>query len=52
MHSLRTPKPGDIALNEDQQRGIMACVQQRVSIITGGPGTGKTTLIKKLLIDS
>ena len=47
--SLRTPKPGDIALNEDQQRGIMACVQQRVSIITGGPGTGKTTLIKKLL---
>lgn len=47
--SLRTPKEGDIALNEDQQRGIMACVQQRVSIITGGPGTGKTTLIKKLL---
>jgi exodeoxyribonuclease V alpha subunit len=48
--SLRVPKDSDIALNEDQQRGIMACLQQRVSIITGGPGTGKTTLIKKLLM--
>ena len=47
--NLRVPKDGDVALNEDQQRGIMACLQQRVSIITGGPGTGKTTLIKKLL---
>ena len=47
--SLRVPQQGDIALNEDQQRGIMTCLQNRVSIITGGPGTGKTTLIKKLL---
>jgi len=47
--SLRSPAQGDIALNEDQQRGIMTCVQNRISIITGGPGTGKTTLIKKLL---
>ena len=36
-------------LNEDQQRGILACLQNKVTIITGGPGTGKTTLIKKLL---
>ena len=27
----------------------MACLQHKVNIITGGPGTGKTTLIKKLL---
>lgn len=47
--SLRAPAQGDIALNDDQQRGIMSCVQNRISIITGGPGTGKTTLIKKLL---
>ena len=46
---LRVPNQGDIALNEDQQRGIMAAIAQRVTIITGGPGTGKTTLIKKLL---
>lgn len=38
-----------ICLNEDQQHGIMTCLQQKVTIITGGPGTGKTTLIKKLL---
>lgn len=39
----------DIALNEDQQEGIMTCLQKKITIITGGPGTGKTTLIKKLL---
>jgi exodeoxyribonuclease V alpha subunit len=48
--SLRLSNPQDhIELNEDQQQGILACVQHKVSIITGGPGTGKTTLIKKLL---
>lgn len=36
-------------LNEDQQHGIMTCLQKKVTVITGGPGTGKTTLIKKLL---
>lgn len=38
-----------IALNEDQQKGVMACLQNKFSIVTGGPGTGKTTLVKKLL---
>lgn len=48
--SLRTPQSEhDVVLNEEQQRGVMACVQNKVTIITGGPGTGKTTLIKKLL---
>jgi len=37
------------ALNADQQLGIMSCLQNKISIITGGPGTGKTTLVKKLL---
>ncbi|HBS48448.1 TPA: ATP-dependent RecD-like DNA helicase [Candidatus Dependentiae bacterium] len=36
-------------LNEDQQKGILSCLQSKITIITGGPGTGKTTLIKKLL---
>ena len=47
--TLRVQKEGEIALNEDQQRGILACLQHKITIITGGPGTGKTTLIKKLL---
>ncbi|TET36834.1 ATP-dependent RecD-like DNA helicase [Candidatus Dependentiae bacterium] len=40
---------GRFALNEDQQKGILACLQNKVTVITGGPGTGKTTLIKQLL---
>jgi len=39
----------DIELNEDQQAGILSCLQNKVAVVTGGPGTGKTTLIKKLL---
>jgi exodeoxyribonuclease V alpha subunit len=48
--SLRAPThERDIQLNEEQQRSIMGCLQDKVTVITGGPGTGKTTLIKKLL---
>jgi exodeoxyribonuclease V alpha subunit len=47
--TLRATADNEISLNEDQQRGILACLQNKVTIITGGPGTGKTTLIKKLL---
>jgi len=47
--SLRVPKEGEVELNEAQQKGIIDCLQAKVSVITGGPGTGKTTLIKKLL---
>lgn len=46
---LRMPNPGELQLNEDQQRGIMSCLQNKITIITGGPGTGKTTIIKTLL---
>lgn len=47
---LRAPQEEhDIALNEDQQHAIMTCLKHKVAVITGGPGTGKTTLIKKLL---
>ncbi len=40
---------GEFALNKDQQEGVLACLQNKVTVITGGPGTGKTTLIKQLL---
>ena len=42
-------KAMEIELNEDQQNGIIACFASKVSIITGGPGTGKTTLVKALI---
>lgn len=38
-----------ISLNENQIKGILTTLQNKVTIITGGPGTGKTTLIKKLI---
>lgn len=44
---LRTNK--EITLNENQQQAILTCLQQKITIITGGPGTGKTTTIKTLL---
>jgi exodeoxyribonuclease V alpha subunit len=46
---IRFPDTYGVELNEDQQRGILCCLQQKVSIITGGPGTGKTTLVKRLI---
>ncbi len=46
---LRTGTYGSISLHEDQQHGIMSALEHKVCIITGGPGTGKTTLIKTLL---
>ncbi|HBL98319.1 TPA: ATP-dependent RecD-like DNA helicase [Candidatus Dependentiae bacterium] len=48
-NTLRIPRPTEIALNEDQQKGVMTALSHKVSIITGGPGTGKTTLVRKLL---
>lgn len=38
-----------VALNEDQQHAILTSLQSKITIVTGGPGTGKTTLIKQLL---
>lgn len=37
------------AFNDDQQKAILNCFSHKISIITGGPGTGKTTVIKKLI---
>lgn len=46
---LRSAPEGGLQLNEEQQAGVMACLHNKVSVITGGPGTGKTTLLKVLL---
>lgn len=46
---LAHPSYSSIVLNEDQKRGIRTALTNKVTIITGGPGTGKTTLIRELL---
>lgn len=38
-----------LQLNDDQKQGIATCLKNKISIVTGGPGTGKTTLIKKCI---
>jgi exodeoxyribonuclease V alpha subunit len=48
--SLRaSPEHAGITLHERQQEALMTSLQHKITIITGGPGTGKTTVIKKLL---
>jgi exodeoxyribonuclease V alpha subunit len=36
-------------LEEEQQEAVRQALQQKVLVITGGPGTGKTTLLNSLL---
>lgn len=43
-------KPGsDFALTPEQTRALTYALKSRVAVITGGPGTGKTTLLRTLL---
>jgi exodeoxyribonuclease V alpha subunit len=38
-----------IELTSDQVRGLREALKSKVAIITGGPGTGKTTVLKTLI---
>ncbi len=42
-------RPGELRLNEQQLAAIRTAVSNKVSILTGGPGTGKTTTLRALL---
>ncbi|MBN1824760.1 MAG: ATP-dependent RecD-like DNA helicase [Candidatus Eisenbacteria bacterium] len=39
----------DTRLGEEQQAAVEAALEGRVTVVTGGPGTGKTTLVRSLL---
>jgi len=38
-----------LVLSEEQKEAITIAISHRISIITGGPGTGKTTIIKCII---
>lgn len=40
--------PGD-SLDDDQRQACLTCVRHPVSVVAGGPGTGKTTTIARIL---
>lgn len=42
-------KMNDIELSEEQKVAIATCLNNAISVITGGPGTGKTTIIKCII---
>src|SRR4029077_11058844 len=41
--------PASVTLDEDQMRAAEQALREKVLVITGGPGTGKTTLLTALL---
>jgi len=40
----------DIVLADKQREALRTALESKVSVITGGPGTGKTTIIRALLL--
>ena len=42
-------KINSITLSAEQKEAILSALTNRVSIVTGGPGTGKTTIIKAIV---
>jgi exodeoxyribonuclease V alpha subunit len=42
-------KEENIILSEEQKEAVKAAVEENLLIITGGPGTGKTTIIKAII---
>ena len=44
-----TEKQSGVGLSEKQKFAVKSCLTNGVSVITGGPGTGKTTIINSII---
>jgi exodeoxyribonuclease V alpha subunit len=49
QHLKEVQKENGVLLSEKQAEAVRMCMENRFSIITGGPGTGKTTVLKSIL---
>jgi exodeoxyribonuclease V alpha subunit len=47
--ALAAIAPGPPALTEEQKRAVREALQAKLALVTGGPGTGKTTIVVALL---
>ncbi|MCB9762888.1 MAG: ATP-dependent RecD-like DNA helicase [Alphaproteobacteria bacterium] len=46
---LAAEQRAGLELNPDQRRAVEAALSHRICVITGGPGTGKTTIVKVIM---
>lgn len=49
LDAVRLPGIEDIQLTDQQASAVKTALEQKVSILTGGPGTGKSTIIGSLV---
>ncbi len=47
--SEHLPKQNEPALNEGQRAAVRAALTHKVTVLTGGPGTGKTTAVRAVI---
>lgn len=45
----KVSKNNNIELSQEQKMAVNICLNNAISIVTGGPGTGKTTIIKCII---
>lgn len=49
LAKVQRPRRGEFVPSDDQWRGVAAVVDHRLSILTGGPGTGKSSAMRSLV---